>query len=234
VTTGTIVRRIQALLDKAASTSYPAEAEALLSKAQELMTRHAIDEASLESSDHCGRRIVARELTVDVPYAGAKTALLGAVLRANGCRLVFRGGRGPRLCTLVGHESDLDHSLALYQVLSLQALRAMLATRAPDWEGVRSFRHAFLLGFAARIGQRLREAADLATQQTSDGGRTSNALVLANRRSEVDDELSRLFPNLGTARRSASSGIGAASGRAAADRASLGRTTLPSSPALPR
>jgi len=234
VTRGSIVRRIQALLDKAASTSYPAEAEALLSKAQELMTRHAIDEASLESSHRGGRGIVARELMVEVPYASAKTALLGAVLRANGCRLVFHGGRGPRLCTLVGHESDLDHALALYQVLSMQAIRAMLAAQPPDWEGVRSFRHAFLLGFAARIGQRLREAADVATQQTSDEGGTSTALVLTNRRTEVDSELSRLFPNLGTARRTASSGIGAASGRAAADRAPLGRTTLPSSPALPR
>jgi hypothetical protein len=230
-----IVRRIQALLDKAASTSYPAEAEALLAKAQELMTRHAIDEAALGPSDPRHGHVIARQHTVDSPYASAKTALLGAVLRANGCRLVYHGGRGARQCTMVGHQSDLDHAVALYEVLLIQADRAMLRARRPEWEGVRSFRHAFLLGFATRIGERLRAAAEHAGEQASDCRGGSTALVLADRRTRVDEELHRLFPHLGTARRrSASSGLGAMSGREAAERAALGRPSLASSAALPR
>src|SRR3546814_17251954 len=38
------LRRVQAMLAQAESTQFPAEAEALLAKAQELLSRHAIDE----------------------------------------------------------------------------------------------------------------------------------------------------------------------------------------------
>ncbi len=51
-----IAERIAALLDKAESTSYPAEADAFMAKAQELMARHAIDEAMLQPAQQ--RRLV--------------------------------------------------------------------------------------------------------------------------------------------------------------------------------
>ena len=43
------LRRIRGLLAKAESTDFPEEAEALTAKAQELMTRHAVDAALLEA-----------------------------------------------------------------------------------------------------------------------------------------------------------------------------------------
>ncbi len=46
-----ILGRIRALLAKAESTGFPEEAEALSAKAQQLMTRHRIDEALLSGSD---------------------------------------------------------------------------------------------------------------------------------------------------------------------------------------
>jgi hypothetical protein len=232
----TTLKRIHALLDKAASTTFPAESEALVAKAQELMTRHAIDEAILAAPGR-GRtrdRVVARTHVVESPYASAKSALLSAVLRPNGCRVVFHGGgRGPRTCTVVGHSADLDQALVLYHGLVLHGVREMLRAPVPEWEGVRSFRHAFLLAFAARIGERLKTAAAAAAADASipATGR-SVAVVLADRGALVDQELGRLFPHLTTARRSASSGVGYASGRAAADRAGLGERAIRSTPSL--
>ena len=52
--TETWVSKVQALIAKAESTEFPDEAEAFMAKAQELMTRHAIDLAMLDGES--GRR----------------------------------------------------------------------------------------------------------------------------------------------------------------------------------
>jgi Protein of unknown function (DUF2786) len=231
-----IVRKIQALLDKAASTTFPAEAEALLDKAQALMSRHAIDEAMLAATDRSRGAVVAEVRTVEPPYASARAALLGSVARANGCRLVLHGGgRGARHCTIVGFPADVARAEALYQALSIQAVRAMLAEQVPEGDGVRAFRHSFLLAFARRIGERLRNTAEAARSAAESADATGTvALVLADRSAAVDAALCAQFPHLGRARASVSSSRGLARGRAAADRASLGGATLRSTDALPR
>jgi hypothetical protein len=220
----TLLKRIQALLDKAASTTYPAEAEALLAKAQELMTRHSIDDATLAVRRRLHEGVITRSHVLEAPYATAKSALLSAVRCNNGCRVVLHGGvDGARECTLVGHASDLDHAVALYQGLVLHGVREMLRAPVPEWDGIRAFRHAFLLAFATRIGERLRMAADTAARAAPVAApNASAAVVLADRAHRVDAELPRLFPHLSNAARSISSGAGYASGRAAADRAALG------------
>lgn len=223
------LRRIQALIDKAASTTFPEEAEALLAKAQELMTRDAIDEAMLTAAGRgATEEIVTRTLVVEPPYAGPRASLLGGVLRANRCRLVVAGRRGAQHCTLIGYSSDIANSEVLYQALSAQAVRAMLEADAPPWEGLRAFRHAFLLAFAARIGERLRGAASAAhvAASSAPGGGGSFALVLADRSAAVDEALRVQFPHLGYRRTHASSTAGVVGGRAAADRASLGSSPL--------
>src|SRR3546814_127112 len=70
------LRRVQAMLAKAESTQFPAEAEALLAKAQELMSRHAIDEAMLQSAGRAASDAVTTTVVVTTaPYAGAKASL---------------------------------------------------------------------------------------------------------------------------------------------------------------
>jgi hypothetical protein len=229
-----LLNRIQALLDKAVSTTFPAEAEALVAKAQELMTRHSIDEATLATRGRQRAEVITRSHLVEPPYATAKTRLLGAVLRNNGCRLVLHGRAvGARHCTLVGHPSDVEAAVVLYQTLVLHGVREMLRTPTPGPDNPRAFRHAFLLAFAARIGERLREAVRAATEEArGSGASTSAALVLADRVARVDAEVARLFPHLSAVRTSVSSGAGLSSGRSAADRAPLGRAVR-STPALP-
>ena len=85
------LRRIRGLLAKAESTEFPDEAEALTGKAQELMTRHAVDAALLDagSSSPGGPAVGARRVHVQDPYVRAKMQLLAAVADANDVRLVW-------------------------------------------------------------------------------------------------------------------------------------------------
>ena len=223
-----LAARITALLDKAESTQYPAEAEVFLAKAQELMTRYAIDEAMLAGARGEPDRIISTDLLIINPYASAKSILLGAVANSNRCRVVSADEPGGRQrCTLVGHETDLAHVKTLYFSLSHQAVRFMLEATPPPGTGVRRFRHAFLVAFATRIGERLREAnraaeAEAQESQMSSPTGPSVSLVLASRKTKVDKALAEQFPRLRTRRVSSSSSSGHVAGRSAANRSSLG------------
>ena len=233
-TTEAYVARIAALLDKAESTPFEAEAEAFLAKAQELMARHAIDEAMLEDARPASDAIAHDGLLIVAPYSSAKSSLLGAVARANRCRVVVeRRPNGRTYCTIVGHQTDLANVRMLFTSLSFQAVRFMLDAPVPAHDTPRRFRHAFLLAYAARIGQRLLDAERLATaeaeadQARQPAGR-SVSLVLASREQAVDRALHESFPGLRTRRTTASSAAGYASGAAAANRASLDHRPLAS------
>lgn len=224
-----LANRVRALLDKAASTNFPEEAESLLAKAQELMTRHAISVAMVEGLRVQDQdQITTRSVTLRAPYASAKGALLGAVAAANTCRAVWTtSADGARQCTVVGHAGDLDATETLYLALEMHAVRAMLAEPTPPGDTVKRFRRSFLLAFATRIGERLREANRSAVREWEHETGRSTAVVLADRKTAVDQAFRRDFPRVRTARLSASSGAGLRSGRAAADRARLGLRVLP-------
>lgn len=232
--TDTYVNRIQALLDKAESTSFPEEADALLAKAQQLMSRHAIDEAMLEAAG-AGRstdEIDSEDIVIQAPYASAKATLLGAVARANRCRVVMgKGPSGTRYCSVVGYQSDLANVSTLYLALSFQAVRFMLAAEVPAHDTARRFRHSFLIAYAVRIGERLHEAeqsavAEAEQEQLRHAGGPSVAITLASRQAKVDEAFAEAHPNLRSTKISASSAAGYGSGRSAADRAALHRRGL--------
>ncbi|WP_236830831.1 DUF2786 domain-containing protein [Blastococcus sp. KM273128] len=149
------LRRIRGLLAKAESTAFPEEAEALTAKAQELMTRHAVDAALLGDGSPSGIDVDTRRVHVADPYARAKTQLLGAVAEANGVRLVWYQGLG--IATLVGVRADLDAVELLFTSLLLQVAQALAAAERQEGRrsSSRTFRRAFLLGYAHRIGERL-------------------------------------------------------------------------------
>lgn len=224
--------RIQALLTKAESTAaeFPDEAEALLAKAQELMVRHAVDEATLTAAGRSSTdRVVSDVVTVEAPYATAKASLLGSVGRANDCRVVMSGrGDGAQRCVVVGHESDLANLRSLFSALSLHAVRTMLAADVPPFDTPRRFRRAFLLAFASRVGERLWEAAESVRDEArrQDRAGTGVSLVLADRAEAVDTAFRQEFPRVRSTRLSGSSAAGFSSGRRAADRADLGQAGI--------
>jgi hypothetical protein len=173
-----LLRRIRALLAKAESTDFPEEAEALTAKAQELMTRHSVDAALLaaERPGGPGAAVGTRRVHVDDPYVQAKMQLLGAVAGANGVRLVWYRSLG--IANLVGVPADLEAVELLFTSLLLQVGQALATAerggsrgRSPgNGAAARSFRRAFLLGYAGRIGERLtaarREATATAAAET--------------------------------------------------------------------
>ncbi|HET6875631.1 MAG TPA: DUF2786 domain-containing protein [Acidimicrobiales bacterium] len=224
-----VLAKVRALLAKAESTNFEHESDALTAKAQELMARHAIDEAL--AGETPGRAGASREVPslrrvpVDDPDASAKSNLLAVVASANNVRAVWHVDFA--LMTLIGFEADLDTVEVLFTSLLMQASRAMLAQgRILDERGrsrTRSFRQSFIVAFAQRIHERLVAAARQARVTAEEELGRDLLPVLAGRKDEVDDYTSRLFPHLARARRhSVTNEDGWRAGRAAAERATLG------------
>jgi len=220
-----VLARVRALLSKAESTSFEAEAEALTAKAQELMARYAIDGALARSRAPRAEAPTMRRIAVDDPYARAKSELLAVVARANDVRCVWDDGFA--LMSVVGFARDLDAVETLFTSLLVQASRAMLAkgsVRSP-WgtSETRSFRQSFIVAFACRIGERLEAAAASARADAEAELSTSLAPVLASRAQEIDDEVARLFRHTRMVDGvSVTNGEGWRAGRIAAELATLG------------
>lgn len=188
----TQIGKIQALLAKAESTDSSFEAEALIAKAQELMTRYSIDEAVLRSAKKSTDRQPATVSEFDVPgpYAKAKSTLLGRVARNNGCRIV----QGSRLnrdqslrIYLAGFPSDIARVQGLYTSLLIVAQTDMVRERRLNQTvHGKSFAHSFWLGFAQRINTRLKEMAQAITNTVQSEGGASVALALVDRKEQVD------------------------------------------------
>jgi hypothetical protein len=227
-----LLDRVRALLAKAESTTYPAEAEAYTAKAQELVARHSLDEALLVA--RAGDAAVvpfARRIGVDHPYESEKASLLDAVARANRCHVVWSPEFG--FATVFGFDADIDAVDLLHTSLLVQAQRAMAQAEPPGGKAgrarLRAFRQSFLVAFAVRIGERLAGAADAAladATRATDGTGTAAAAgllpVLASRDEQVRETMRSVFPHTLRARGSrVDSREGWDSGRAAADRAAL-------------
>ncbi|WP_191247970.1 DUF2786 domain-containing protein [Amycolatopsis deserti] len=207
-----MLARIRALLAKAESTSFPEEAEALSAKAQQLMSRYSFERALVE--EPAARAGSARRFWLEQPYLGPKSSLVTAVATANRCRAAFYAKLG--FVALVGHEVDLDLVELLSTSLLVQANEAMLATGRGA--RTRSFRHAFLLAYATRIGERLTAADQRAGAQFADPRLLP---VLTRRGQEVDTLFAELFPHTTRRTTTISNAEGWTAGRAAADRARL-------------
>jgi hypothetical protein len=218
-----MLEKVRALLAKAESTTFPEEAEALSAKAQELMARHAIDEAMVGAAAGVDDAPSGLRLPVDDPYARAKSILLSVVASANRCRAVWFEGLG--FSTVVGFEADLEFVEVLYTSLLVQATSAMVAAGSQvDRSGrsrTRSFRQSFLLAYAARIGQRLREAEAAGRAEAAEAYGEALLPVLAGRQAAVDAARDAAFPHTVSRSVSASNAGGWAAGSAAADLASL-------------
>lgn len=225
-----ILEKVRALLAKAESTTFPEEAEALSAKAQELMARHAIDEAMVGVAEGVGDAPTGVRVPVDDPYAGAKSVLLAEVAGANRCRAVWSKHLG--ISTVVGFESDLEFVEVLYTSLLVQATSAMVAAGSQvDRSGrsrTRSFRQAFLLAYASRIGHRLRAAEAASRASATEEYGAALVPVLADRSAAVSAARDAAFPGAVSRTVSISSAAGWAAGSAAADLATLpGRAEVP-------
>lgn len=215
-----VLARVRALLAKAESTPYPEEAEALSAKAQELMNRHALEQALVEGVEAQEQAVITVRMWLEAPYVQAKTLLVQAVAQANRCRSIALTGTD--MVSIVGHAGDLEVVQVLVTSLLVQAGRAMVAegkkTGAGGRPRSRSFRQTFLVAYAGRIGERLREASETAADEVTDDRLLP---VLTRRASAVDDTVEEHFGELRSKVVPAHDRAGWDAGRAAADAASL-------------
>jgi hypothetical protein len=220
-----VLERIRALLAKAESTSFESEAEAFTAKAQELMTRHAVDAAVVSggSGKHAAQPVAIR-LPIDAPYVDAKTLLLQTVAEAGRCRSVFHVKLD--LSTVVGAPADVAAVQMLFTSLLLQAQTALgeAARKASAGTRVRSqsYRSAFLLSYADRIGERLRHVNDAVFAEAEAEHGSGFLPVLRSRLAAVDDFIAERFGETVSAPvRRGYDPAGWAGGRVAADNAQL-------------
>lgn len=140
---------------------------------------------------------------------------------ANRCRTILVDRWG--FTTVVGDEVDLRVVELLATSLLLQGARAMFSTgsqRASNGVSrTRSFRQSFLVAYAGRIGERLREVNDDMTGATA--GSSALVPMLSARSRVVDDLISERFPRLVSKAVSVGNATGWSAGRAAADMARL-------------
>jgi hypothetical protein len=219
-----VLRRIRGLLAKAESTEFPEEAESLTAKAQELMTRHAVDAALLDTgpTPSASTEVITRRVHVQDPYVRAKMQLLAAVAEANDVRLVWYSTLG--IANLIGVPGDVAAVELLFTSLLLQVAQALAGAERSQGRSSapRTFRRSFLLGYAHRIGERL-QTARRATEEAAAAHGVDLLPVLRSRQAAVEQRMADLFPRVRSTRSRASVDAGAwYAGQAAAERADVG------------
>jgi hypothetical protein len=222
-----VLDKVRALLAKAESTTFDAEAEAFTAKAQELMARHRIDRAMFEAREHRPRpeEPAHRRFGVGDPYADAKAMLLANVADANGCTAVWSKGSG--FTTVFGFVDELDAVDELFTSLLVQATAALrrAGSKSDGYGRSRTtrFRRSFLVAFAIRIGQRLHETVDATVDSAV--AETGSALVaiLAARVGAVAAAAEAAFPDTRRFRPSVTDGEGWHAGTRFADQADISK-----------
>jgi len=224
-----MIAKITALLNHAESKGCtPEESESFYSKAQDLMTKWAIDEELLKMS---GKKVdiddVIKTVRFPIPstYFMQLITLWAAVAKANDCRVLYSKGYRTAAGEVIvtGYESDLGRVQLLVTSLQLFALReAQRESKAQG--GDYYFRRSFIDAFAHRIGARLIEAR-ATTVKTAESSAPGLGLALIDKGKQVDSFVNSTM-RVGKARRGGGTRYdsgGASAGRKAADRADLGQ-----------
>lgn len=223
------LKLIRALLAKAEATTFEAEADTFTSKAQEMMTRYSIDEAVLasakRSADGSGPGahpdIESRRCHIDSPYADEKAMFLSVLADVNGARSIWSPAAG--FATVTGFAVDLHLTDLLFTSLLVQATRASADATAADRSlRTASFRRAFLVAYADRIGERLESTKQQAAAAAEQHYGSALVPILADRQSAVAEAAAQLFPETTTMSNRRLNSLGWYAGRNAADRAHLG------------
>ncbi|MFC4373072.1 DUF2786 domain-containing protein [Nocardia halotolerans] len=209
--------RVRGLLAKAESTSFAEEAETLSAKAQELMTKYAIDRALLAPGRIDPDLPTARRIWLDTPYTDAKALLVDRVAGANRARAIFVADWG--FVTVVGDDTDLDAVEILTTSLLVQATRAMIDNATTEQARSRHYRKAFLTAYATRIGEHLTRAAEATIAEAAEPARLLPAL--ASHQQRVDRAFDTYFPTARTKGITIRSALGWDAGTEAADNAQL-------------
>lgn len=228
-----ILDKVRALLAKAESSKFEAEADAFRAKAIELMAKYEIDEAAISMNSASGPRpIVMVSRYAEEPYATAKLNLWFEVSMAFGIRTIAvkndRGKRGFKCYEQFGTQQAHDLTEFLVTSLLLQGsnglsdIKASVGPRSCYEPSTRAMRLGYLQGFFDRTSSRVREAHRTAVA-TAANFVPGSGLVLVNDAKRTDDFIAEKYGRLrsGSSRATYRNG-GYAAGRAAGNNADIG------------
>ncbi len=218
-----MLERVRALLAKAESTQFESEAIAFTAKAQELMTKHALDQAMLAGAGSSPAAPGVIRIAIDPPYLDAKALLLQVIAGHSRSRAVLH--QDVEMSTVIGFSTDLDAVELLFTSLLVQAHHALAAASVAAPPGSRtrsqSFRAAFLQGFTSRIDARLAEVNTVAFEEAK--AQADKFLpVLRSRDEQISEFVEQRFGGLISSRvRGGYDALGYQHGQRAGDAAAL-------------
>lgn len=220
-----VISRVKKLLSVASNSDKPGEVAAAQALAQSLITKYQIEEAQLHGSS-VGHGIISKTVSTPDPYSLDKATLLNSIALNNFCKVL----RGNDYCVVYGYDSDIDLTIAMYEMLSLHMVSQMklklkkAKAAATDKFHNKGWIKSFFGGYAISIGERLKEAKSNTISEVDKAG-TSLALVLRDKEHEIENFWQKLVRNSATARK-VSSASGYAAGKASAKEANLNQPTI--------
>lgn len=210
-----VMDKVRALFAKADSTDYEAEAEVFASKAQELLTRYALDRAEVMAGGNTDT-VTIQAVGVPGPYRKARATLLSGIARANGCFVVGVGGTNWSMVRIAGTEHNVEATKMVWQSVMTQGDRLVLA--ATPVGSARSFRSSWWYAFATRVGDRLDK-----TQKDVAGGLLP---VLVSERERAEAAMREQVRVGSASRPQARSAAGYSAGASAASTVNVGASSV--------
>lgn len=185
-----IIRRIKALMAKAESTAHPAEAEALMEKAEALIVQHSIELQWLAEDGSRLNKVVSRRWEwTDYKAIGKRRLVCSLAMAMPGAYALYGTGCGiQRGYQSVTVWADDEVKLDMIESVIIQAETALAFWWRAQSEtfrkegGYYAKKNNYLWGFGAGAGQRF----DKLTSAETVG--TSTALVLADSTARVQKE----------------------------------------------
>lgn len=199
--TDAMLNKINALLNKAESTDFGPEAEALIAKATALMAKRGITMAMLADAKPQDDKVEDRILTLNT-YLRQQDGTVNLIAKTFGIKMVSLGG-GRYDC--IGFASDLDTFFTLVTSLNLQLDRHLQRVKGTGSGQTRVARRSFATGFMSTVATRVRRAYAKAAediQETRGPGSKSVAVVLASRAEQTEAKFKDKYPRVRTSRRS--------------------------------
>ncbi|HEX5266127.1 MAG TPA: DUF2786 domain-containing protein [Acidimicrobiales bacterium] len=241
------VRKLLVQAEDPAAT--PEEAQTFTAKAQQLMTKYAIDLAMITDAERVDR-VMERGWKIEGPYAAHKVSLVNAVSRANDCRAIYTPlDGGARYIEVVGFPTDVEwvETLSASLVFQLTVVLAAAMRVKPARVHGRTYAVGFVEGFVQEVSGRLHQARRDAVA-AADAERRAGAgldgspfgpigsrpdgrsveLVLVAKARQVEDEFKVRFPGARSVSRYTrlASWAGYGPGRDAGRRADLARGSV--------